>query len=253
MRPRGLCKMTTKNFSGKQIVISPEGLSVRTRVWGGGGGGRLCLKERGTLGAIPQQLQSGCRGLRARFGGGYCRFEMRLRLVLGNANAFGVALWPEPGEGGLHWGGGTALGCASVVAWGPPGAPRRAQAQAKPPRAPPTLRCHLAGLESGQGSGRFSPRISGLDPSRPPPPPRPLDTDACARPVPSGTKAEVHSKSQREKLFSDMSWAPFAGANKMADVPALFRVLLKGGGGVAWNPKVQKYGYQKQPNQYFFL
>ena len=45
---------------------------------------RRCLKGRGTLGAIPQQLQSGCRGPRARFGGGYRRFEMRLRLVLGN-------------------------------------------------------------------------------------------------------------------------------------------------------------------------
>ena len=61
---------------------------------------RLCLKGRTTLGAIPQQLQSGCRGLRARFGGGFRRFEMRLRLVLGSANAFGVALGPESGEGG---------------------------------------------------------------------------------------------------------------------------------------------------------
>ena len=61
---------------------------------------RLCLKGRG---AIPQPLQSGCPGLRARSGGGYRRFEMRLRLVLGNANAFGVALGPESGGlGGLQ-------------------------------------------------------------------------------------------------------------------------------------------------------
>ena len=32
-------------------------------------------------------------------------------------------------------------------------------------------------------------------------------------------KAEVQSKSRRKKLFSDMSWAPFAAANKMAWSP----------------------------------
>ena len=31
------------------------------------------------------------------------------------------------------------------------------------------------------------------------------------------------------------------------------RVLLKGGGGVSWNPKVQRSVYQKQPNPYLLL
>ena len=41
-------------------------------------------------------------------------------------------------------------------------------------------------------------------------------------------KAEVQSKSQREKLFGDMSWAPFAKGKKIdtlppPSVPSLFR------------------------------
>ena len=42
----------------------------------------------------------------------------------------------------------------------------------------------------------------------------PGGTDACARPVPSGTKQKCKAKSHREELCSDVSWAPFAKKKK---------------------------------------
>ena len=63
-------------------------------------------------------------------------------------------------------------------------------------------------------------------------PPPLWDTDACARPVPFGTKQKCNAT--REKLFSDMSQAPFAAVNKMAHGAQLFsapKVPLGGWGG----------------------
>ena len=64
----------------------------------------LCLKGRGGggIGAVPERLQSGRRGCESGWGvGGYWRLEMRLGLVLGYGNAFGV----ESGQ----WGGGRGV------------------------------------------------------------------------------------------------------------------------------------------------
>ena len=74
------------------------------------------------MGAIPQQRQSGYRGLRKRLGGGYWRLEMRLELALGYGNAFGAGSGPERLEGGgtpppfqtIPWGGGHKGGGGAV-------------------------------------------------------------------------------------------------------------------------------------------
>ena len=51
----------------------------------------LCLKGRGGIEAVPERLQSGHRGWESGWGGGgFWRLEMRLGLVLGYGNAFGV-------------------------------------------------------------------------------------------------------------------------------------------------------------------
>ena len=74
--------------------------------------GGIHLKGTGALGAIPGPLQGGYRGPQKRLGGGYWRLEMRLRLVLGYGNAFGV-------ESGLEsWGrrGATPL---PAISWPP--------------------------------------------------------------------------------------------------------------------------------------
>ena len=65
-----------------------------------GGTPGLCLKGRG---CDRGKLQSGCRAVTGdvkRSGGGYWRLEMRLGLVLGYGDAFGVESGPE------CWGGG---------------------------------------------------------------------------------------------------------------------------------------------------
>ena len=80
-----------------------------------------------------------------------------------------------------------------------------------------------AGRPGGGGAGTPHPSNASL----PPPPPSTLPNAAMAyRCVcTTGTvqnKAEVQSKSRRKKLFSDMSWAPFAVVNKMAWSPQVF-------------------------------
>ena len=50
------------------------------------------------------KFQSGCRAVTGdvkRLGGGYCRLEMQLGLVLGYGNAFGVESGPECWGGGV--------------------------------------------------------------------------------------------------------------------------------------------------------
>ena len=67
------------------------------------GGAGLCLKGRGAIGAAPERLQNGHRGCESGLGGGgFWRLEMRLWLVLGYGNAFGVG-------SGLEWGGGKGV------------------------------------------------------------------------------------------------------------------------------------------------
>ena len=52
--------------------------------------------EGGAIGAVPERLRSGHGGCESGRGvGGYWRLEMRLGLVLGYGNAFGVESRPE--------------------------------------------------------------------------------------------------------------------------------------------------------------
>ena len=95
------------------MTLPPLPIGGTGLIWGGdiikGAGGRhqppppppgLCLKGRGAIGAVPERLQSGHRRCESGWGGGYWRLEMRLGLVLGYGNAFGVKLvqWGR-GEG----------------------------------------------------------------------------------------------------------------------------------------------------------
>ena len=47
--------------------------------------------------------------------------------------------------------------------------------------------------------------------------PPPWDPDACARPLPSGTKQKGKANVKSETLFRDMSWAPFAKKNRHSE------------------------------------
>ena len=61
----------------------------------------LCLKGRGAIGTVPERLQSGHKGCQSGWGvGGFWRLEMRLVLVLGYGNAFGVDQGSGEGGGG---------------------------------------------------------------------------------------------------------------------------------------------------------
>ena len=86
---------------------------------------RLRLKGRGGIGAVPERLQSGHRGCESGWGvGGYWRLEMRLGLVLGYGNAFGV--------GSGQWGGGSPPPPLQAIPW--PGPPQlRSQARTNDP------------------------------------------------------------------------------------------------------------------------
>ena len=55
----------------------------------------LRLKGRGANGAVPERLPRGHSGWDSGRGGGYWQLEMRLGLVLGYGNAFGVESRPE--------------------------------------------------------------------------------------------------------------------------------------------------------------
>ena len=94
--------------------LYPLKLDITFLRGGGGGGvksfcsegskqwGRLLLSHR-SLACDRGKFHSGCRAVTGdvkRLGGGYWRLEMRLGLVLGYGNAFGVESGPE------CWGGG---------------------------------------------------------------------------------------------------------------------------------------------------
>ena len=90
---------------------TPHSLDTR-----GGGGGRALLEGEG---CDWEKFQSGCRAVTGDVKrlGGYWRLEMRLGLVLGYGNAFGVESGPE------CWGGGgnppplQAIPCGWVGGW----------------------------------------------------------------------------------------------------------------------------------------
>ena len=73
---------------------------------GGGGGAGLCLKGRGPIGAVPEQLQSGHGGCESGWGG---RF-----LAVGNAVGAGVGVW-ECLSGRVRAVARGALGCGTIA------------------------------------------------------------------------------------------------------------------------------------------
>ena len=66
--------------------------TLKRKEGGGGGLGRALLEGEGGggIGAVPERVQSGHGGCESGCGGGFWRLEMRLGLVLGYENAFGV-------------------------------------------------------------------------------------------------------------------------------------------------------------------
>ena len=100
----------------------------------------LCLKGRGTIGAVPERLQSCHRGCEIGWGGGgFWRLEMRVGLVLEYGNAFGVE--------SVQWGGGRGV------------------------TPPPPQGVALIFIPAGGGAPPWTPSLPPLDPLPPSPSP----------------------------------------------------------------------------------